>query len=239
MFLVRKRFLIVSLGLLVLSAGCASGAPSAVPPGQTAQVQGTAASLPAQTQAQKTEAGSSPTPERTGPESPQAKSGGGAVSVSLPSLPVGQDSLNASDETEVRQCLGLRELGQDLALPAGYAVILTPQVSGPFTHDDSSCQVAGSRLCAQTRITGSGMGTACYVGATWGGQPPSEGSVSLDATLLCPNGTDQTCGGVQNELTSMWSAITDHSVGLDIPSPPGASPSATGSCDPSGCPPGS
>jgi|tagenome__1003787_1003787.scaffolds.fasta_scaffold20861105_2 hypothetical protein len=188
----------------------------------------------------------SPQAEGTGPEPPASPQGGGngGVAISMPGLPIGNNSESGLPDGE---CVEVIWKGQP---PFGANVVTVTSVavtSGPFrpVQDATDCQ--DGPACVSYRITATNIGRAsCYAEVQYTGPPVTDpyapaidGTLTLTGELSCPDGGVAACRqdglGMQGSGATSISFQADlapaGSPGVDSPSasPDSSAPTATGS----------
>jgi len=164
---------------------------------------------------------SAPTTDTDGP-SPDIGDGGGGVSVSLPSAPVGGQSTQPGDDPGF-QCLSVNWLaGDDAAIPEGASVAL-----GSFTFDpavldvaDGGCESEGPN-CTGFEFTSTDL--SCFLPVRWNGTPfdseISTASANVDATASCDDDSSE-CAAFLEAVVNQAPA----QLGVTLPPPEEPSP---------------
>jgi hypothetical protein len=208
-------------GILVLLVSCG---------GQTTS------SGPAPSLAGKTPTSASTTPftglstEGTGRESPLRQSSG-PISLSVPTLPIGDGGSNPTNEDV---CVDIKWLGKLRSM-----VTLTVTgivIDGPFMAVDpatAGCTGDDGAPCVGLRLTAANNdGITCAAGIEWtGGRPTKNPTIGLAGVLTCQNSDSAACQQVRNDLEAMTRASRPVSFDYNLP-PATASPSQSAMSSP-------
>ena len=171
-----------------------------------------------------------PSAEGTGPESPR-QSSSGAVSVSVPALPIGAVGTLTNKDV----CIDLNWLGN--LRPLVTLTLTSVTIDGPFTIVDvaaAGCTAADGPPCAGLRLTAAdnGNGLTCATGAGWTGTSPAKNpSLVLAGELSCAPSDSAACQQTRSDLKARLGEVGPATVNYDLP-PDTSSPSPGGPSSP-------
>jgi hypothetical protein len=166
-----------------------------------------------------TEIADTPSVEPTGPETPvTTREGGGGVSVSLPSLPIGGQS---EPDRGKRQCVPVNwlEPGDKPNIPKGISVAVTSvrlTPAGLFDKGASGC--GGAPRCDSSFVFTS-QRLACSVSVTAKGTGETA-RLSVSGAVNCPAGQAQKC-------RDLVARVSPGSIEVVQPDPPEEQPPTT------------
>jgi hypothetical protein len=214
------RFSLIAVALVLL-AGCG---------GQTTSHGATPTSAGTTPTSASTSSVSEPSTEGTGPESPLQPSSG-AVSLSVPALPIGDGGSNPTNENVCIDVNWLGELGPMVTLTVTNIVI-----DGPFTPVDlvtAGCTGDDGPPCVGLRLTAANNdGITCAAGVVWTGvRPTRDPSLELAGELSCQHLDSAACQQIRNGLEAKARASGPISFDFNLP-PDTGSPSPTGPSSP-------
>ena len=204
----------VAGALMLLLAGCGGQATSHGPTPTSA----------------RTSPVTEPSAEGTGPESPLQPSSGG-VSLSVPTLPIGDGSSSPTNEDV---CIDVKWLG--VLRPMVMLTVTGIVIDGPFTTVApavAGCTGDDGPPCVGLRLTATDNArVTCAAGVEWtGGRPTREPSLELAGELSCPHLDSAACQQARNDLEAKARASGPVSFDYNLP-PATGSPSTTGPSSP-------
>jgi hypothetical protein len=206
----------VAGALVLLLAGCGAQATSHGPTATSA----------------RTSPDTEPSTEGSGPESPLQPSGGG-VSLSVPTLPIGD---GGSTPTNEDVCIDVKWLGLGMLPPMVTLTVTDIVIDGPFRTVGlaaAGCTGDDGPPCVGLRLTATdNAGVTCAAGVAWtGGRPTKAPSVELAGELSCPHLDSAACQQIRNDLEAKARASRPVNFEYNLPAATGSS-SATGPSSP-------